>query len=213
MASDVVLLGRVSGITPAERVRPYAKIRKETRRGKTDDSGRHMRLTVRSATIADASCVAALAERTFREAFEAQNPPQEMDRHCRENFGAAIQAREIAAPDRVTLLIERDGAPAGFAQLGWAEPPDCVAGASPGEIQRFYLLRGHHGSGLAAALMSASLEVLRGRGSEMAWLGVWEENPRAIAFYRKQGFREVGRKVFMLGADPQRDLVMARPLR
>lgn len=167
----------------------------------------------RPATDADALTVAMLAERTFREAFGAQNPPDEMERHCREHFGAAIQAREIADAGRVTLLIEVRGEPAGFAQLRWDAPPDCVAGAAPGEIQRFYLLRAFHGAGLAATLMDACFEALRHRGSDVAWLGVWEENPRAIAFYRKRGFDEVGRKTFLLGEDLQRDLVMARPLR
>ncbi|NBU24538.1 MAG: GNAT family N-acetyltransferase [Gammaproteobacteria bacterium] len=167
---------------------------------------------IRPATAADAALIAALAERTFREAFGDQNPPEEMDLHCRRNFGADIQAREIAAPDRLTLLVAPQGEAAGFAQLRWGPAEDGVEGVSPGEIQRFYLLRAFHGAGLAAALMTACLEALRARGSDVAWLGVWEENPRAIAFYRKQGFAEVGRKVFMVGTDPQRDLVMARPL-
>jgi ribosomal protein S18 acetylase RimI-like enzyme len=167
---------------------------------------------IRTATPSDAALVAALAEQTFREAFSAQNPPEQMDRHCRENFGVDIQAQEIAAPDRLTLLIESQGRAAGFAQLRWAEPPGCVGGAAPGEVQRFYLLQEFHGTGVAATLMAACLTALRARGSDVAWLGVWEENPRAIAFYRKEGFAEVGRKVFMVGTDPQRDLVMARTL-
>jgi ribosomal protein S18 acetylase RimI-like enzyme len=168
---------------------------------------------VRRATVADAPTVAMLAERTFREAFAAQNPPDEMDRHCREHFGDAIQAREIADEGCSTLLLEADGQPAGFAQLRWDATPDCVAGAAPGEIQRFYLLRAFHGAGLAATLMDACFEALRHRGSDVAWLGVWEENPRAIAFYRKHGFAEAGRKVFLLGDEAQRDLVMVKPLR
>lgn len=167
---------------------------------------------IRIAKPADAVLVAALAERTFREAFSAQNPPDEMDRHCRAHFGEAIQKDEIAAADRLTLLAESRGRPAGFAQLRWTEPPGCVDGSAPGEIQRFYLLQEFHGTGVAATLMAACLAALRKRGSGVAWLGVWEENPRAIAFYRKQGFAEVGRKVFMVGTDPQRDLVMARTL-
>ena len=168
---------------------------------------------MRPATGADAGTVARLAERTFREAFAAQNQPDEMDRHCREHFGEAIQAREIADEGCLTLLLETDGQAAGFAQLRWSDPPDCVASVAPGEIQRFYLLQAFHGAGLAATLMDACFEALRHRGSDVAWLGVWEENPRAIAFYRKRGFDEVGRKTFLLGEDLQRDLVMARPLR
>jgi RimJ/RimL family protein N-acetyltransferase len=58
--------------------------------------------------------------------------------------------------------------------------------------------------------MNACIDVMRDRRSDVVWLGVWERNPRAIAFYRKFGFVEVGDKVFPLGTDPQRDIVMAR---
>ena len=58
--------------------------------------------------------------------------------------------------------------------------------------------------------MNASIDRIRERGSDLVWLGVWERNPRAISFYRKNGFVEVGSHVFRLGNDPQRDIIMAR---
>jgi ribosomal protein S18 acetylase RimI-like enzyme len=61
--------------------------------------------------------------------------------------------------------------------------------------------------------MNACIEEMSLHRSDVVWLGVWERNPRAIAFYRKFGFREVGTHVFPLGNDPQRDIVMARPVR
>ncbi len=63
----------------------------------------------------------------------------------------------------------------------------------------------------ARDLMDAALDAIADRGSDVAWLGVWERNPRAIAFYAKYGFVPVGAHVFTVGRDPQRDLVMARP--
>jgi ribosomal protein S18 acetylase RimI-like enzyme len=58
--------------------------------------------------------------------------------------------------------------------------------------------------------MNACLAELINRGSDVAWLGVWERNPRAISFYRKLGFMEVGDHIFPLGHDPQRDIIMVR---
>ncbi len=60
--------------------------------------------------------------------------------------------------------------------------------------------------------MAAALDVFAKRGNDVVWLGVWEHNPRAIAFYKKIGFREVGSHVFPLGTDPQRDLIFMRKL-
>lgn len=167
---------------------------------------------MRKATLRDAKQLSEVAERTFRDTFGAMNTPEDMDLHCVSSFGEAIQAGEISNPDMLTLLSEEDGEVVGFAQLRWGGAPDCVSAEAPGEIQRLYVVREWHGKGVAQALMDACLEALKGRGSDAAWLGVWERNPRAISFYRKFGFEEVGDHAFPLGTDPQRDIVMARPL-
>ncbi|MGN2251497.1 GNAT family N-acetyltransferase [Frateuria sp. GZRe14] len=169
-------------------------------------------IQIRTARPDDARQLADLAEATFRDTFGAANTAQDMDLHCRASYGEAIQAAEIARPDMLTLLGEEDGRLTGFAQLRWADAPACVAGAAAGEIQRLYVAREWHGKGVAQALMHACLEAMRARGSEVVWLGVWERNPRAIAFYRKFGFAHVGEHVFAVGSDPQRDIVMARPV-
>jgi len=164
------------------------------------------------ASPADAAALAQIAEKSFRQAFEAQNSVADMDLYCRSHFSEAMQASEIAATDGATLLIKHHGELAGFSQLRWGSAPDCVSGPAPGEIARFYLLREFHGTGVALPLMQNSLEALQSQGCKTAWLGVWQENPRAIAFYRKHGFREVGEQIFVLGNDHQRDFVLARSL-
>jgi len=167
---------------------------------------------VRPAGVADAPWLAALAERTFRETYAAQNTPENMERYVAEHFGAARQARELADPAWQTVVAELDGHAAGYAQLSWSLPPPCVAGEAPIEVARFYVDRPWHGRGVAQALMAGLLERAAAAGARTAWLGVWERNPRAIAFYRKSGFAEVGAHEFLLGTDRQRDLVLARPL-
>ncbi len=174
-------------------------------------------MQVRKATPADALPLARLAERTFRDAFGAMNTPEDMDHHCRASYGEALQAAEIADPARLTLLAceaeqTAGGAViAGYAQLRWGPAPACVQARAPGEVQRIYVDARWHGRGVAQALMAACLRELQARGADVAWLGVWERNPRAIAFYRKLGFVERGEHVFQVGSDPQRDVVMARP--
>ena len=167
---------------------------------------------VRRAGRPDARQLSSLAEATFRDAFEATNTPENMALHCRTSYGEAIQAAEVADPDMVTLVCESQGTLLGFAQLRWGGAPSCVVAADPGEIQRLYVAREFHGLGVARQLMRACLDEMRARRADVVWLGVWEHNPRAIAFYRKFGFAEVGEHIFPLGSDPQRDIVMARPV-
>ncbi|MFN0097433.1 MAG: GNAT family N-acetyltransferase [Gemmatimonadaceae bacterium] len=60
--------------------------------------------------------------------------------------------------------------------------------------------------------MAQVVDAARHAGAEPLWLGVWERNPRAIAFYRKFGYADVGAHVFVVGTDPQTDRIMTRPL-
>lgn len=169
--------------------------------------------TIRSATPGDASRLAQLAEFTFRATFGTANSAEDMELHCRNTYGEAIQAREIDNPHMLTLLCEEDGELIGFAQLRWGVAPACVIGRKPGEVQRLYVTSAWHGQGIAQALMNSCLQMLAQRGSDVVWLGVWEQNPRAMAFYRKMMFMEAGEHEFLLGNDLQRDIVMIRPVK
>ena len=169
-------------------------------------------IKIRVASPADAAALAQIAEETFRQAFGELNAAADMELHCRSHFGTARQGAEITAADGASLLVECQGELVGFSQLRWSAAPDCVAGPSPGEIARFYLLSEFHGKGVASELMRVSLETLQSHDCKTAWLGVWQENPRAIAFYRKHGFHVVGEQIFVLGNDHQRDFVLTRSL-
>lgn len=169
-------------------------------------------LQIRLATGEDAATLAEIAERTFRQAFGPLNSAEDMDLHCRKTYGAAIQAGEIREPDRVTLLCHEGDRLVGYAQLRRDAAPTCVIARRPAEIQRIYVDAPWHGKGAANALMDALLEAARAGGADVVWLGVWDRNPRAIAFYRKNRFEIVGEHTFLLGTDPQRDLVLARKL-
>jgi ribosomal protein S18 acetylase RimI-like enzyme len=168
--------------------------------------------SIRSAMPADAKALAGVAEATFRETFGATNSARDMAEHCRQHFSEDIQKAEILDPGMVNLMYESGDEILGFAQLRWAEPPACVGAENAAEIQRLYVVRDAHGKGVAQALMNACLESLQQKGFTKVWLGVWEKNPRAISFYRKIGFIEVGEHIFQLGNDPQRDIIMARQL-
>jgi ribosomal protein S18 acetylase RimI-like enzyme len=168
--------------------------------------------TIRRALQHDAAQLAATAEETFRGTFAAAHTAEDMDLHCRSSYGEALQAQEIANPNMVTLLCEQSGRLVGFAQLRWGEVPSCVVAQSPGEIQRLYVVSDFQGKGVAQDLMDVCIGEMANHRSDVVWLGVWERNPKAIAFYRKSGFSEVGDHVFPVGKDPQRDIVMTRPI-
>lgn len=167
-------------------------------------------ITIRAADVSDARELAGVAEATFRDTFATENSAEDMDAFCKARYGEPIQAAEIANPNMSTLLCEQDRSLIGFAQLRFGEAPSCVVANAPAEIQRLYVAKAFHGLGVAHRLMKESLAEMSSRGHDVVWLGVWERNFRATAFYRKFGFVEVGDHVFTLGSDRQRDIVMAR---
>jgi ribosomal protein S18 acetylase RimI-like enzyme len=108
------------------------------------------------------------------------------------------------------LIAEVGGVAAGYAKLRSGESAEGIEGDKPVELVRLYVSREWLGRGVGEALMRACVDGARLAGHETIWLGVWERNGRAQAFYRKWGFRAVGEHVFRLGADPQRDILMER---
>ena len=171
-----------------------------------------MPLTVRRGAASDAGALAGFAERTFRDAFAADNHPGNLEQYVSRVYGPDQQTRELRDPRIVTLLLEDAGILAGYAQLRRGSPPACVVGPVPLELWRFYVDRSWRGTGAAQVLMAAVDETAIGQGAGTLWLGVWERNARAQAFYRKCGFVDVGSQPFMLGQDQQTDRVMAREL-
>ena len=169
---------------------------------------------IRTATLADAEPLAALAERTFRDTFADDNSTDDMEAYVRDSFSLDRVRAELADDVNAFLLAFVDDAarPAGYAKLRKGTTAPSVTGPDPVELQRLYVDRSAMGLGVGAALMRASLDAARAAGRRTLWLGVWERNARAISFYERWQFATVGEHVFRLGSDDQRDLIMARPV-
>lgn len=168
-------------------------------------------VTMRRATLDDASLLAELGAHTFRETFAADNTEEDMAAYLASSFSLEKQTDELSDPDSTFLIAEVDGIAAGYAKLRDGEM-EGIEGARPIELVRLYVSSEWLGRSVGAALMRACLDEARKAGYETLWLGVWERNARAQAFYRKWNFRVVGEHMFYLGLDEQRDLLMERPI-
>lgn len=118
----------------------------------------------------------------------------------------------LADPHRELFVVDVDGEPAGYTMLVLGEPTDDEAAAAvatrpTAELSKCYVLPGHHGAGVASALVEATVGSARRSGAASVWLGVNQFNERANGFYEKQGFRVVGTKHFLVGADLHDDFV------
>lgn len=168
-------------------------------------------LQIRPARASETDVIATLAKRTFVDTFAAANDPATFRTYVDAAFAPAQIAAELADPAATFLLALDDGVAIGYAKL-LAKPADTVPNGVDGEaaleLVRFYVDRAHHGTQVAHRLMQNCIDVAMANGYRTMFLGVWEENPRAIAFYRKWGFEVVGDHTFMMGDEAQRDVVM-----
>ena len=168
---------------------------------------------VRRATTHDAELLAQVGARTFSDTFAADNTPEDMATYLANSFGVSKQAAELLDPSVIFLIAELDDQVAGYAKLQLGPAPDCVKGSNPIELSRLYVLQNWIGGGVAQELMDECFTAARTASCQTMWLGVWERNTRAQAFYRKVGFETVGTQSFRLGSDLQTDFVMMRPVR
>lgn len=169
-------------------------------------------LQLRLASATDAAPLAAFAAQAFSDTYAAHNTPADLASYLAEHFGPEIQGRQLDDPRHRCLLVERGGALVGYAQLRQGTAPPTVASGAALEVERFYAAKALIGRGVGTALLAGCVALARDLGCDALWLGVWEHNPRAIAFYRKHGFQEVGKQTFRLGSEVQHDLVMRRDL-
>ncbi len=169
--------------------------------------------SIRRATESDALMLAGLEARLFVQAFGPANDPGDVRMHVAETFSAERQRAELLDSARVVWVADdEEGRAIGYAMLRFGEAGPGVVGNRPAEVQRIYADATWHGRGVGTALMRACVDHAMASACDVVWLGVWERNPRAIAFYEKMGFVTVGGQTFLLGRDVQHDLVMARAL-
>jgi ribosomal protein S18 acetylase RimI-like enzyme len=168
--------------------------------------------TIRRATAADAGRLADLAARTFSDTYAAYNDPADMAAHIAARYGEGKQAEELADPASTYIVVELADQLIGYAYLVSQQAPGGISLEAPVEVVRFYVANQWHGRGVAQRLMDACVAEARRQGGRTLCLGVWEENPRAIAFYQRAGFAIVGKTAFHLGSQRQADHVMAMSL-
>ncbi|WP_345269992.1 GNAT family N-acetyltransferase [Nibrella viscosa] len=169
---------------------------------------------IRHATIEDAEVLTGLAIDTMQESFgPPHNPAELVDAYIQDTYSVPILRQELADPRSTYLLLETPaGESLGYARLYRHAPPRRMRERRALEIQRIYLRQACLGQGLGRQLMNYCLEQARVEGYKAVWLGVWERNQRALAFYRKIGFEPFGWHYFQFGPERQRDYWLHKSL-
>ena len=169
-------------------------------------------ISIRFATRSDVALLIRLGVQTFYDTFAEVNTPTDMELYLQKNFNEAQVASELNDNDNTFLIAECEGMAAGYAKLRKGTTPPELAGQGAIELERLYVTKTFIGKNVGKVLMERCLSLAKEQGFATVWLGVWEHNHRAIAFYTKCGFTKFNTHPFMLGNDLQTDNMMKKDI-
>ncbi|MCF2706261.1 GNAT family N-acetyltransferase [Arcanobacterium haemolyticum] len=163
-------------------------------------------------TLNDLEALRDISIATFTETFGEDNTPEDLAKYLDKSYAPDVLRAQILNPESMFFLAEREGEVIGYLKLNFGKAQTEDMGASSLEVERIYILSTGKRSGTGSLMIRRALSEAEQRGLSRVWLGVWEHNLAARAFYEHFGFVVTGSHVFQLGDDAQTDLIMERPL-
>ena len=169
-------------------------------------------IVLQKVTIQDLPILQQIARQTFEESFSAGNTAENMAQYLNERFSKARLAEELSNSESRFYFALLDGQVIGYLKLNTGKAQTELEDEKALEIERIYVLGALQGKKVGQLLYEKAMEVAEELHAAYVWLGVWEENRRAIEFYRKHGFVDFDRHIFKLGEDEQTDILMKKHL-
>jgi len=167
---------------------------------------------LRIAGLQDATMLAGLGRRSFFEAFGEFNQPEDMEAYLEKAFNTSIILEQLNNPACIFIVAEIDNVPVGYAKLIRNSSTPQLDNYKCIQLERIYALKDYIGKKIGKSLMEKCFSVAGQETFEKIWLGVWQQNTRAIDFYKKWNFEIIGTKQFVIGNEVNDDYVMAAGL-
>jgi diamine N-acetyltransferase len=149
-----------------------------------------------------------IGRQTFFETFSEVNSPENMTSYLEEGFSIAKLTKELNNPNSEFYFAVFNDEIIGYLKINFGQSQTELQDEKALEIERIYVLKEFHGNNIGQILYNKALEIAKKIEAKYIWLGVWEENPRAISFYKKNGFVAFDKHIFHLGNDAQTDIMM-----
>ena len=149
-----------------------------------------------------------IGRQTFYETFSESNTEENMKKYLAEGFSIDKLRDELNNENAEFYFAKLDNEVVGYLKLNLGQSQSELKNDNSLEIERIYVLKEFHGKKVGQILYDKAIEIAKQKRVNYVWLGVWEENPRAINFYKKNGFKEFDKHIFKLGNDEQTDIMM-----
>lgn len=169
-------------------------------------------VTLKRVTIKDIDALIIIGRQTFFETFSSGNSETDMEKYLEEAFSISKVSRELNESSSEFYFAMLDNEVIGFLKVNTGKAQTEIQDENSLEVERIYVLKKFHGKKVGQILYNKALDIAHKIEASYIWLGVWEKNPRAINFYKKNGFCEFDKHIFKLGSDEQTDIMMKKPL-
>lgn len=170
-------------------------------------------IEIKEVSQSDVKRLQQVSRQTFIETFSTRNTEENMNKYLEEGLTEEKLSSELANTGSQFYFAEMDGKVIGYLKLNFGQSQTELQDEKAIEIERIYVLKEFLGKKVGQLLYDKVIDIARLQRAHYVWLGVWEENLRAITFYKKNGFVEFGKHLFKLGNDEQTDLMMKLQLK
>lgn len=149
-----------------------------------------------------------IGRQTFYETFSTGNTQENMQKYLDERFSIEKLTAELNDKNAIFYFAQLENKIVGYLKINFGDSQTELKDDKSLEIERIYVLKEFQGKKIGQILYDKAIEIAKQKDADYIWLGVWEENPRAIKFYKKNGFVEFDKHIFKLGNDEQTDIMM-----
>lgn len=170
-------------------------------------------ISIQKATLEDIEQLQKIGRVTFSETFSSSNTEENMKQYLADGFSIEKLTDELNNENSEFYFALSETNVIGYLKINFGASQTELKDEEALEIERIYVLKDFHGKKVGQILYEKAIDIAKQKKSDYVWLGVWEENPRAISFYKKNGFVEFDKHIFKLGDDEQTDIMMKLNLR
>jgi diamine N-acetyltransferase len=171
-----------------------------------------MTINIKKCNLKDLHQLQEISYETFNETFKDQNSPENMIAYLERAFNLNQLEKELSNISSEFFFVYFDNEVAGYLKINSNDAQSEEMGEEALEIERIYIKTKFQKHGLGKYLLNKAMEIAMERNKKEIWLGVWEKNENAIAFYKKMGFVQTGVHSFHMGDEEQMDFIMTKTL-
>jgi ribosomal protein S18 acetylase RimI-like enzyme len=149
-----------------------------------------------------------IGRKTFFDTFFESDSEESMSAYLATSFSSEKLTAELENPESEFYFVTLNESVIGYLKVNFGSAQTELQDRNSLEIERIYVLQDFHGKKVGQLLFEKAITIAKNNSCSYVWLGVWEENHRALQFYTKNGFVAFDTHVFQMGEESQTDIMM-----